>query len=454
MPITMDTARTCPALLIAAPASGQGKTTVTAALARLHTRQGRRVRVFKCGPDFLDPHWHTLASGHPVHNLDLWLNGEADIRARLFEAASSSDVILIEGVMGLFDGEPSAADLARRFGLPVLAVIDASAMAGTFGALAHGLRHYQDGLPWAGVLANRVASEGHAQMLQRSLRPAMADGDAVGIDAGWLGALKRDAGFTLPERHLGLTVASELPDAMERLDALADALAQTALGQLDPAGWQRWAVRFDAVSPALPAPRLAGRTVAVARDAAFCFTYPANLDSLRALGAELVFFSPLADEPVPTCDAVWLPGGYPELHAATLAKGARCRESLAEHIAAGRPVWAECGGMMPLFDTLTTADGDEHPMWGLLPGRVAMQKRLAALGPQRWDTAQGELRGHTFHYSTTESPLPPRFRTEAQRAGGRGEAIYAQGSVRASYFHAWFSSNPEAAASLFLEEGL
>ena len=445
-------AATCPALLIAAPASGQGKTTVTAALARLHARQGRRVRVFKCGPDFLDPHWHTLASGHPVHNLDLWLNGEADIRARLFDAASSSDLILIEGVMGLFDGEPSAADLARRFGLPVLAVIDASAMAGTFGALAHGLHHYQDGLPWAGVLANRVASEGHAQMLQRSLRPATPEGDVVGIDAGWLGALQRDAGFMLPERLLGLTVASELPDAMERLDAAADALALTPLGQLDHAGWQRWAVRFDAVSPESPERRLAGRTVAVARDAAFCFIYPANLDSLRALGAELVFFSPLADEPVPACDAVWLPGGYPELHATALAQGTACRASLAEHTAAGRPVWAECGGMMPLFDTLATTDGDEHPMWGLLPGRVAMQKRLAALGPQRWDTPQGELRGHTFHYSTTESPLAPCASTTSHRAGGRGEAIYALGPLRASYFHAWFASNPEAAASLFLEE--
>jgi len=164
---------------------------------------------------------------------------------------------------------------------------------------------------------------------------------------------------------------------------------------------------------------------------------------LRALCAELVFFSPLADEPVPMCDAVWLPGGYPELHAATLVKGGRCRASLAEH-----------GGMMPLFDALTTADGEAHPMWGLLPGRVTMQKRLAALGPQRWDTAQGELRGHTFHYSTTESPLPPLSRTEALRTGGRGEAIYAQGPVRASYFHAWFASNPESAASLFLSESI
>ena len=153
-------ASACPALLIAAPASGQGKTTVTAALARLHTRQGRRVRVFKCGPDFLDR--HTLASGQPVHNLDLWLNGQADVRARLHEAATNCDLILIEGVMGRFEGEPGAADLAATLGVPVLTVIDAGSMAGTFGALVHGLRHYRPGLPWAGVLANRVASEGHA----------------------------------------------------------------------------------------------------------------------------------------------------------------------------------------------------------------------------------------------------------------------------------------------------
>jgi len=440
----------CPALLIAAPASGQGKTTVTAALARLHARAGRRVRAFKCGPDFLDPMWLELATGQPVHNMDLWMTGEADVRARLYAAAQEADLILVEGVMGLFDGEPSAADLARRFGLPVLAVIDASAMAGTFGALAFGLQHYRPGLPWAGVLANRVASERHAQMLQAAL-PA---GDA-GALSSWLGAVMRNPAFALPERHLGLTMATELPDALARLDAAADALLDTPLSQMDMAALARWSVRFEAPQEVEPiAPLLAGKTVAVARDAAFCFIYAANLDALRALGARLVFFSPLVDEPVPACDAVWLPGGYPELHATTLSQGARCRASLASHIAAGRPVWAECGGMMLLFHTLTTAEGDEHPMWGLLPGRVAMHKRLAALGPQRWATAQGELRGHTFHYSTTESPLPPQSRTEAQRAGGRGEAIYAQGPVRASYFHAWFASNPEAAASLFLEEVL
>src|SRR5450830_276942 len=226
----------CPAILIAAPASGQGKTTVVSALARLHTRQGRRVRVFKCGPDFLDPVWHELASGAPVYQVDLWMNGEADVRARLAVAAREADLILVEGVMGLFDGNPSAADLARRFGLPVLAVIDASSMAGTFGALAYGLQHYQPDLPWAGMLANRVASERHALMLKDSVR---------GPEQQWLGAVMHNPAMVLPERHLGLTVASELSDAMERLDAAADALAETPLGQMSLQDMRRWQVDFS-----------------------------------------------------------------------------------------------------------------------------------------------------------------------------------------------------------------
>jgi cobyrinic acid a,c-diamide synthase len=434
----------CPAVLVAAPASGQGKTTVAAALARLHARAGRRVRAFKCGPDFLDPHWLALASGHPVHNLDLWMTGEDDARARLHEAAGQADLIVVEGVMGLFDGEPSAADLAQRFGLPVLAVIDASAMAGTFGALAFGLQHFRPGLPWAGVLANRVASERHAQMLQD------------GLQGNWLGAVMRDEAFSLPERHLGLTVAAELPDALARLDAAADALARTPLGTMDGAALARWSVGFDAPGnePA-EAPLLKGKTVAIARDAAFCFIYPANLDALRALGAELVFFSPLDDEPLPPCDALWLPGGYPELHAAKLAAGTRTRDSLRVHMQAGRPVWAECGGMMPLFESLVSSDGDAQATWGLLPGRVVMQKRLAALGPQQLALAVGVLRGHTFHYSRCESPLAPAVHTESVRAGirGVGEAVYRAGALQASYFHAWFPSSPAATASLFLPGG-
>lgn len=436
----------CPAILIAAPASGQGKTTVACALARLHARQGRRVRVFKCGPDFLDPCWLTLASGAPVHQLDLWMTGEADCARRLHDAAQEADLIIVEGVMGLFDGQPSAADLAQRFGLPVLAVIDAGAMAGTFGALAWGLQHYREGLRFAGVLANRVASDSHAAMLEESLRDP----------AGWLGALMRSNAVTLPERHLGLVMSDEMGDAMQRLDAAADALASTPLGQMNGDDLQAWAAPFTAPDVAeFPAGALQGRTVAVARDAAFCFIYAANLDCLRELGAQLVFFSPLADTALPACDALWLPGGYPELHAETLAANSAMRASVAAHVRAGKPVWAECGGMMTLFDELQTVDGASHAMWGVLPGSVTLQKSLAALGPQQLGVAGGALRGHTFHYSTCTTPLQPAARTEA--APGRklrsgGEALYVSGSVRASYFHAWFASNPAAAAQLFLEQ--
>ncbi|MEZ5702609.1 MAG: cobyrinate a,c-diamide synthase [Burkholderiaceae bacterium] len=434
----------CPAILVAAPASGQGKTTVTAALARLHARAGRRVRAFKSGPDFLDPFWLSLATGAPAHNLDLWMTGAADAQARLFEAAQSADLIVVEGVMGLFDGEPSAADLARRFGLPVMAVIDASAMAGTFGALAFGLRHYQPGLPWAGVLANRVGSERHAQMLEA----------ALAHDEPWLGAVMRDSGFALPERHLGLTAAAELPDALARLDAAADALAATPLGRMDGAALARWSVGFEAPAPAVSPPRLlAGRTVAVARDAAFAFVYEANLDALRALGARLAFFSPLANDALPPCDAVWLPGGYPELHAHALSNCALTRAGVLAHVATGRPVWAECGGMMVMFDELVDAQGSSHRLWGLLPGRVLMQKRLAALGPQALALPEGGLRGHTFHYSRCETSLAPWKHTTSTRSGGSGpgEAVFQHGPVRASYFHAWMPSSLPATAALFGE---
>ncbi len=431
----------CPAVLITAAASGQGKTTVTAALARLHVRQGRRVRVFKCGPDFLDPQWHQIASGAPVHQLDLWMTGEEDARARLHAAALEADLILVEGVMGLFDGTPSAADLAERLGLPVLAVVDASAMAGTFGALALGLQQYRPGLRWAGVLANRVASERHAQLLQEGLR----------TPEHWLGALMRVGEQSLlPERHLGLVSAQELADRMERLDAAADALAATPLGQMTAQDWQRWAVDFTPPEAVASIPQLlAGRTVAVARDAAFCFIYEANIDCLRRLGARVVFFSPLVDTALPPCDALWLPGGYPELHVERLAANGAMRASLAAHVAEGKPVWAECGGMMALCDAITLADGTRHRAWGLLPGEVRMQRRLAALGPQQLALGGDVLRGHTFHYSTLESSAAVRARTTRPAdVPGAGEAVYRHGGIHASYFHAWFPSSPAAVARL------
>lgn len=417
------------AILVAAAASGQGKTTVTAALARRLRRDGARVRVFKTGPDFLDPLTLARASGAEVDTLDLWMVGEAGCRQRLAAAAQDADWILVEAVMGLYDGAPSSADLANRFGLPVLAVLDARAMAQTAGALALGLRDYGP-VQLAGVLANRVAGDSHAAMVAESLR-----------DIPLLGHLPRQA-QSLPERHLGLGLPDELADFDARLDALADSLV------LDDAAWQalpRLTLPPEP-APALP-PLLAGRRLALARDAAFAFVYPANLACLRALGAELVEFSPLADQPLPAgVDALYLPGGYPELHAETLNRARTWQASVRAAHAAGLPIWAECGGMMALADAIETMDGHSWGMAGLLPGVAHMQDRLAGLGGQAW----GALRGHTFHYSRLELPPEPQAHTVSQRGGGRGEAIYRVGSLQASYFHAYFPSAPEQAAALFL----
>jgi len=422
----------CPALLIAAPASGQGKTTVTAALARLHTRQGRRVTVFKCGPDFLDPQIHAVASGRPCQNLDLGMCGEADARWRLARAAADSDLIIIEGVMGLFDGTPSAADIACRFNIPVMAMIDAGAMAQTFGAVAHGLATYRPELPFAGVLANRVGSERHSAMARDSLPAGM----------GWFGALPRKPEAALPERHLGLLQAAEITDLESRLDLLADALAASATVDLPKP------VNFAAAPAPNIAPLLAGKRLAIARDAAYGFIYPANLETLAKLGAELHFFSPLAGDPLPACDAIWLPGGYPELHADRLSQNHTLWAALNVHVAAGKPLLAECGGMMSLFEEVIDKAGVSHRFGGLLPGRSVMQKRLAALGTQFTELPEGRLSGHTFHYSKSETPLVPLV--QAVTADGRsGEAIYRQQRLTASYVHFYFPDNPTAVAALF-----
>ncbi|WP_027815629.1 cobyrinate a,c-diamide synthase [Paraburkholderia bannensis] len=432
---TMSAKLACPALFISAPASGQGKTTLTAGLARLHRREGRRVRVFKTGPDFLDPMILARASGAPVMSLDLWMVGEAGCRALLAQAAAEADLILIEGVMGLFDGTPSSADLATTFGVPVAAVIGANSMAQTFGALAFGLARYRADVPFHGVLANRVGSPRHAQMLQEGL-PA---------DIRWLGHVASDAQFSLPDRHLGLHQASEIADLDARIERAADALAQTALAELPPA------VTFDAPEGETVQPRLLdGQHIAVARDAAFSFVYPANLALLEALGARVSFFSPLADEAAPAdAHAVYLPGGYPELHAATLAANARSASSLRAHAEAGKPLVAECGGMLYLLDALTTVDGTRTPMLGLLPGEAVMQKRFAALGMQRLDGAHGTLTGHTFHYSRVSTPLAPTLRSRHAQTAADGEALYRHGAITATYMHAYWPSNPAFAAALF-----
>ena len=281
--------RFLPALFRSAPASGQGKTTVTAALAAYHRSQGRRVRVFKTGPDFIDPTILEQASGHAVYQLDLWMGGEAECRGLLYAAAEVADLILVEGVMGLFDGNPSSADLAKRFGIPVLAVIDASAMAQTFAAMACGLSQLDTDLPFYGVLANRVGSPRHAEMLTERLPNSLK----------FCGFLPRSADINLPERHLGLLQAAELPDINQRISQAAKLWAESC-DTSSPA-----AVEFAAPSAEISVEReLAGVKIAVAKDAAFSFLYRANLDVLESLGAELSFFSPLNDRALPATDSL------------------------------------------------------------------------------------------------------------------------------------------------------
>ena len=415
-------------MFVSAPASGQGKTTVTAALAHHHRQQGRRVRVFKSGPDFLDPMILERASGAPVYQLDLWMGGEDHCRQLLYDAAAEADLILVEGVMGLFDGDRSSADLAMLFGIPILAVIDGGAMAQTFGALAHGLATYRPGLPFAGVFANRVAGERHYEMLAESLPPGLRS-------FGWLA---RDGDVALPERHLGLVQAAEVADLDARIARAAAALH--GVEQVMPAP-----VTFRAAVSEPPSRWLAGVRIGVAQDAAFAFLYRANLDLLRALGAELTFFSPLVDATLPAADALYLPGGYPELHGGALAAAARFREGLVR-FAGTKPVHGECGGFMVLGRAIEDAEGKLHRMTGLLGHVTSFTRRKINLGYRRAtllaDCAVGQagqtVRGHEFHYSRVIEPGADEPLCEIADAAGNslGRSGGRRGLVTGAYFHA------------------
>jgi cobyrinic acid a,c-diamide synthase len=341
---------------------------------------------------------------------------------------------LIEGVMGLFDGQPSSADLAKLFNIPVLAVIDASAMAQTFAALAYGLSQLDVALPFFGVVANRVASRRHAEMLTALLPETLK----------FCGALPRAPEINLPERHLGLLQATELPDMQQRIDHAAKLWAEHALTELPPA------VAFAPADFPTVGRELHGVKIAVARDAAFSFLYQANLDVLSVLGAQLSFFSPLDDAALPEADSLYLPGGYPELHLEKLAFNSAMLSAIRAHHAAGKPILAECGGMLYTLQALTDAQGKSEKLLGLLDGTAQMQPHLSALALQSVALPQGTLRGHTFHYSKLESPLAPVARGVCPNGGASSEAVYQQQRLTASYIHFYFSSNPGGVAQLFL----
>ncbi len=429
----------CPALFIAAPSSGQGKTTVTAAIARLFTRQGKTVRVFKTGPDYLDPQILEQASGQPVEQLDMWMAGEAYCQQKLFEAAQVADLILVEGAMGLFDGEPSSADLAARFSIPVALLMDVKGMAQTAAAIATGLASYRDDFTVAGLLANNCGSERHAQLIR----------DALPDDLPLLAVLKRDPQVALPERHLGLVQASEVRDELEqRLETGADWLEASGFSILPDVVEFKPETGRDSSRMALPK-SLSGKVIGVAKDEAFSFIYDANLRLLHELGAEITFFSPLHDCRLPNVDGLWLPGGYPELHTQKLAANQTMYEDIRAHFTEDKPILAECGGFLYCLETLTDLDEQQYTMLGLLSGHGAMRGKRGCQGMQTAALPEGEVRGHAHHRSRSFDTDEPIGFGRRQRHPAPGESIYRQRGLTASYLHLFFPSNPEVIATLF-----
>ncbi|MFU8776357.1 MAG: cobyrinate a,c-diamide synthase [Roseovarius sp.] len=378
-------------LILAAPSSGAGKTTLTLALLRLLSREGLHVRGAKSGPDYIDPRFHEAACGAPCPNLDAW----AMTPERLRSLASGDGLLIIEGAMGLFDGAPpdgrgAVADLARHLNLPVVLVVDAGRMAGSIAPLVAGFASFDARVRVSGVMLNNVGSERHEAMLRRALAP-------LGLPV--LAALRRNPALAQPSRHLGLVQAVERPDLDQFLDTAADALSAT----LDRAALLALASPLPkaTTSPRLPPP---AQTIAVAQDRAFGFAYAHMLADWRAAGAEIRPFSPLANDPVPEADFIFLPGGYPELHAGQLAANTTFMQSL-KNAAQTTDIYGECGGYMVLGEGLIDATGTQHAMAGLLPLETSFATRRLHLGYRTLTATQGPFPGtwaaHEFHYATT-----------------------------------------------------
>jgi cobyrinic acid a,c-diamide synthase len=437
-----------PRLVLGGVASGAGKTTATVGLCRALRARGLRVAIFKCGPDYLDPTYHARAAGTVSHNLDGWLMGRTAALGTFTRAAAGADIALVEGVMGLFDGtsstgdEGSTAEMARWLGAPVLLIADASGMARSFAALVAGFSGFDPALPVAGVIANRVGSRAHLDLLRQALAGA----------SPLLGGLPRADEHAFASRHLGLRTA----DAEVASDARLD-----AWGALVDSWWNVDAVLTLArAAPPLPAPAVAPVSAApscrigVAFDEAFHFYYEDNLRRLGELGAELVRFSPLRDAGLPDVDGLYLGGGYPELHAPGLAANTSMLSDLRAFAASGRPVYAECGGLMYLCQGIRTRDGGAWPMAGVLGGEAVMSDRLEALGYVEVETqtptclggAGLRFRGHQFRYSRlVDAGTDCAYAVRKRRGGETAPEGYRAGGVLASYVHAHWASNPLAA---------
>ncbi len=428
-------------LMIAAPRSGSGKTTVTLGLLRAFKRRGVDVVGLKSGPDYIDPAFHAAASGREGVNLNSWAMAPDLLATLAAQTAGQSALTLCEASMGLFDGVPgetgrtgASADVAAALGMPVLLVIDVSGQAQSAAAIVKGCAAYDARLKVAGVIVNRIGSERHRRLVVEAI-------EAMGMSV--VGALPRNEKVTLPERHLGLVQAGETEGLEARLEAIADFVeAHVDCGRVLALAGE---LDLRSSSSAPPAVRPPGQRIALARDAAFSFIYPHLVQGWRAAGAEIVSFSPLADEPPPSdCDLCWLPGGYPELHAGRLAAAARFHQGL-RSFAETRPVHGECGGYMALGQSLTDASGAAHAMAGLLGVETSFEKRRMTLGYREARLASGcavgtagsVLRGHEFHYATivaTGGDDPFAFVRDVYGAP-EAPAGSRRGGVTGSFFH-------------------
>ncbi len=441
------------AFLIGGTASGVGKTTVSLALCAAFRARGLRVQAYKCGPDFLDTGHLSAMSGHPARNLDTWMLSRQANQEIFARASAKADIAIVEGMMGLFDGvsgggeNGSAAEIAKLLSLPVILVLDASKSARSMAAVVHGFESFDPQLRFAGLVLNQVAGESHFRLLADAIRSSS--------QTPLLGWLPRENAVVIPERHLGLRGAEEESSPGEKTRSFA-ALAEKHL-DLD-----RLLNTAEVIPSAQPphagSQRESRISLGIARDPAFCFYYQDNLDLLEAAGAKIVPFSPLADSALPPgLDGLYLGGGYPELYAKQLSGNSRFIDSLRSFAASGRPIYAECGGMMYLAEKLCTREGDAFPMASVLPLRVEMTDRLVRFGYVEVEFAQdcflaekGTMaRTHSFHYSRAmpsgESSAP--FHARYSLSGLNDAEGCLLGNVLGSYFHLHFAGNPSMATA-------
>ncbi len=452
----MRTSPRVPALVIAGVSSGVGKTTVTLGILEALRRRGVTAQSFKVGPDFIDPGFHALATGRPAYNLDGWMCGYERVVATVARRAADAEVAVVEGVMGCFDGlegaseAGSTAEIAKWLGAPVVLVLDAGAMARSAAAVLLGFERFDPDVELAGVIFNRAGGPTH----RRWLRDAVAQSCKSRV----LGALPHEDSIALPERHLGLVTAAEgrysaglaagLAALIERhvnVDALL-AAARSGVERRPP----------DELAPARHG---TGPTIAVARDQAFQFYYRDNLDMLEEAGARIVSWSPLRDDALPEADGLYLGGGYPELYGRALSANLSLRRQVRAFADSGRPIYAECGGLMYLAEAMTDLDGSTWPMVGLLPAAVRMERNRLTIGYREVETtassplgpARTRARGHEFHRSTLE-PVPDGVARVYSISDARGDEKRAEGFTTSralmSYVHLHFGSNPAVARSL------